>query len=460
MRVLFNVSSIKAQELLPYQEYPFGLLSLVSYLNARLSELTSKIIVGELEDSDINDFAPDVIGLSATSVIFSATVATVERIRKLDSHIPIVIGGAHISFLPHNLPLKADVAVLGEGEITFYELCRLFMRKKGLPSEELRHIKGIAFRENGELIRTDKNPLLDIKDVPVIECHDICEFKEKKELHFHVMTSRGCPYKCRFCASSWFWGKIRQQTPEATVNQIQYIVEKYSPEFMHIFDDLFTFNKSRLKEIQRLIVERKLHKKTAFECWVSGNTFDEEVARLLKEMNVVFVSFGLESGSPKIYKYLKGSWNSPEKNKKAVELAHRYGFIINTSMIIGIPGETIEDMKMTYDYIKSLPIDDGDLHLLTPYPGTEVWRYARERNLVTETMDDWHVLEYRNLTDPRTIYLGDTVSRADTLAFFNKISGLLARKRLRSKLVRRIGIILHPRRLLRRLGIKTMASRI
>jgi len=436
MRILLNLPTIHAFDISPEHEYPLGLLSITSYLKARIPDADVKIIIGLLSPVDVESFRPDVIGYSVLSPFFTIVADQIKQFAQMYPRMVFIIGGHHITYIPQNMPKECTVGVLGEGEVSFYGICKLISENIALAPANLSAIRGIQYWNGDELVST--GPIEKCIEVfPHITHYELCEFKTAKKIRYHLMTSRGCPYRCRFCSSSPFWKKIRYNSAEATVDQIEYIVSKFGPSVIHIFDDLMIANKERLKKIHELIIQKGIHKRVSFECWVAGSDFDIEAAQLLKEMNFKAVSIAIESGSPKIYRYLKGNWNSPQQNAVAVGIANRFGFQVRVAVIVGSPDETVDDMEMTYKLLKQLKVAGGAVSVLKPFPGSLLWKEAKSQGIVSDTMADWGSIESNDLSNPKTIFLGKKADRQETLRYFNTITTLLRRKSIVSKWKRR-----------------------
>jgi len=230
----------------------------------------------------------------------------------------------------------------------------------------------------------------------------------------HMFTSRGCPFNCVFCSSSCFWQRrIRYNSPEYVVGEINHLIEKYKVDGICIFDDLFIADKERLKKIVDLIDENKINEKVSFRCSVRSDLINEEVCKLMKKMNVQTTTIGFESGSPKVLAYLKRNTMTIEDNKRAAELLHKYGFEIEGLFMLASPGETKDDMMMTLDFIKNNFIDTIQLSITTPYPGTELWNYALEKGLVSNDMD-WSRLDLKPNEDlSNQLTMVDTMSKEE-----------------------------------------------
>lgn len=145
--------------------------------------------------------ATDLVGVSASSLNIKQAVTLAREIKK-HRPLPLLLGGVHISALPLTLPDEFDVGVIGEGEQTFIELLQAFQADGGLAPERLRRIPGLVFREAGRLVQTPRRPpIADLSEVPPPDRSVLRgDFRRA-----HVLTSRGCPYHCRFCSSRVFW---------------------------------------------------------------------------------------------------------------------------------------------------------------------------------------------------------------------------------------------------------------
>ncbi len=230
-------------------------------------------------------------------------------------------------------------------------------------------------------------------------------------------NSRGCQYACRFCSSSLFWRrKFRMFSPEYVVGEMKMLIEKYKVEEILIFDDLFALDIERLREIVRLAKEEGIPEKVNFGCLLRVDIATEERLQLLKELNVLQIDYGFESGNDRILKYLKRDTTTVEMNRKAAELSHKYGFRIHGFFIIGSPDETKEEMMQTLEFIKNNKIDSVTLCVMTPFPGTDVWDYAKERGLVSDKME-WSKLDLTP-EEGNFIYLNEKMPKEEFLELY------------------------------------------
>jgi radical SAM superfamily enzyme YgiQ (UPF0313 family) len=179
------------------------------------------------------------------------------------------------------------------------------------------------------------------------------------------------------------------------------MVGRYGVNKISFYDDLMIADHQRLEKLAVLIRKETTLSKVKF--WINARTnlMTEETARLLSEIGTVSVGFGMESGNERTLRYLKGGSVSVEDNYNAVKILHKYGIAANASFIIGSPDETKEEILDTYNFIKTSGLDFVDVFVLTPFPGTPVWEYAKSIGVVQDDMD-WDRLNiyFLKVTDP------------------------------------------------------------
>ncbi|UZE93663.1 MAG: B12-binding domain-containing radical SAM protein [Candidatus Pacearchaeota archaeon] len=365
---------------------PLGLGYLASSLRKEFgfNHIKFKIVDRDIKQ-EINNFKPDIIGITSVTQNYNKAIEYAKIAKKHD--IPVIIGGVHISALPSTLSRDMDVGVIGEGEETIIELFNLFEEKGCFDGDELEKIDGIVFRRNGELIITKKRKPIEPLDRIPMPARDLFTIKKSTSM----FTSRGCPYRCTFCASSRFWDNVRFFSAEYVVNEIKYLISKYKVKNIAFWDDIFIADKRRLKQILELLKKEGILGKVNFTCSVRSNLVNNEVSWLLKQMNVKSVSMGLESGSPTTLEYLKGRNITIKDHINAINIFKKYGIKIGASFIIGSPKESQEDILRTLKFIKENRLASFAIYVLTPFPGTPVWEYAKARNLVSEDMN-WNSL--------------------------------------------------------------------
>jgi radical SAM superfamily enzyme YgiQ (UPF0313 family) len=392
--------------------YPqLGLGYLVNYARQKLGPDTHtfKIITAGMEET-LEDFKPDLVGISSFSQNYGIVIQYARMCRA--RHIPVIVGGIHISMLPASLTDEMDVGVLFEGEQTFAELIELYSRTGTFEPSELDTIRGICYRLNGKPVFTPSRPLIENLDTIPRPARELLNLQGS---HLSMFTSRGCPYRCVFCASSRFWNTTRLASAQYVVDEIKELYYNYGAKLISFYDDLFIVNKQRLENIVQALAGEKLLGKVRFSCSARANLIDDKTAALLKEMGVVSVALGLESGHPRILTYLKSGNVTPEQNTLAVHTLDRYGIAPNAAFVIGAPDETKDEIMTTYRFIKSIPLRNFNVYVMTPFPGTPIWSEALERGLISDDFDNWPVLDTVHFSRhyQKAILMSRTLSRRE-----------------------------------------------
>jgi radical SAM superfamily enzyme YgiQ (UPF0313 family) len=411
---------------------PLGIAYLASYLMKYIG-FHDISIVDKPKDyfRAIKKLNPDIVGIGYCTTDTPTAVELAEKI-KSELNIPTIAGGQHISQIPHILPKAFDACTIGEAEQTFLELMKVFLKNNRFELHTLKNISGIAFHNNGNVVINERRPLIEPLDKIPFPARDLFDMDnylaprrsitdKKLSRGTHMFTSRGCPFKCIFCSSSHFWKTIRYNSAKYVVEEMKMLVDKYRVEGILIFDDLFAGDVSRMKEIIKLMKEEGLKDKLTFRCYTRVQLVaDEERCKLMKEMGITDLSLGFESGSQKILSYIKDGNVTIEQSKKAIENAKKYGFTIHGCFVLGSPMETKEDMLKTLEFIKNNPIDTIDLCLLTPFPGSKLWDYAKEKGLVSDNMN-FSILNIGPINLKNIIYMNETMSKEEFEKIYNII---------------------------------------
>lgn len=385
-----------------HTRYPaIGIGYLIAMLRQQFGDLVECNFVDRHAAEAIRVWRPHLLAVSSVSQNFNHAkeVAALGR----EAGVPVIVGGYHVTEMPETITRDMDVAAIGEAEYTICDLMQIYLDHGAFPTSELARVKGIAFWQDGELVLTDAREVVGahtrVLDELPMPARDLMRVRP----HTNMFTSRGCPYTCTFCASTRFWPNIRFFSPEYMIEEVRRLIRDYRVRYITFHDDLFIANVKRLRQFHELVLREGLPRQGfKFSCASSATRITDEMAQLLKEMNFVSVSMGLESGNQEVLTRLKGPAFKVETNREAVEILHRHGIHAHASFIIGETHESCEQMMDTYRFVRDNPLSLVNIYVLTPLPGTPVWSDARSKGLVADDMD-WNRLsasfeiEWRNV---------------------------------------------------------------
>lgn len=352
---------------------PLGLGYLASFLRREGHRVS--IFDGTLKNATtkdfllaISDFEPDLVGISVLTRGHGRAKKMIRAMRESFAKLPIVIGGTQVTAAPREVlsDLGADFAIVGEGELALLELVQALERGK----RNLEKIVGpyplIEDLDSLPFPAWDLMPPKSYRIAPILEPARAFPIAP-------IITSRGCPYNCSFCASNVIWGrKIRFRSPENVLAEIKMLKEKFGAREIHFADDNFTMNIQRAEEICDLLIAEKIN--LPWQC-PNGVRIDRLTLPLLQKMKKAgcyALGLGIESGNQEVLK--KNNKNLDlnivsevlEKMKKVG--IESYGFFI-----LGLLGDTRATIKQTIDFALKLPFDKAWFNILTPYPGSSAF---------------------------------------------------------------------------------------
>ena len=388
---------------------PLGLAYLAAYLKREGHDVAAMDMNYPLdspprrylrEDSEVIEtvqaFNPDVIGFSCYTHTRHNAYFWAEVLKRHIPGVTTVFGGPHVSFLPEqilNRHPEVDYIIRFEGEIPFASFLRELengTNMDGVPSLAYRDAKGHP---------TVTERMGFIKDLDSLPDPDISVFYHADELMMqakpvegrsdlfqgpmlHIMTSRGCPFGCKFCCSSHFWGKgVRFHSPERVIEQIKMIRERW-PTVRNVafHDDTLTLKRSHVQRICELLLAENL--KFRWTSWSRLDVLDADLLRLMKEAGCVYLKCGIESGTERGLKLVGKKIRLAEVPEK-VQMIKDSGIVGAFSFILGIPGETTEEAYETIRMIRRLGVTRENLRVnfwTLIHPGTYFCREFEKKH--------------------------------------------------------------------------------
>ena len=378
------------------RHYPLSFAYLMGYLNKHIPKSIDTVWL-EQQSIEQSVNAIDILCVSCISQDFGDLEKTISAFRAKNPGVAVIFGGNHITNFPQTLPKSVDIGVIGEGEITFYELITSWMKKNTFLEEDLEHIDGIVYRTASGILNQNKPRQLH-NNLDDFGLPDRSIFPNSSR-SLYLLTSRGCPYECAFCSTALFWKKTRSFSTEYIADDIETILA-IAPDtcVIGVWDDLFISNKKFLLSLRNILKQRKLLPTLKLHPNVRANLISEAMCTMLHQLNVCGVSFGFESACDKNLRIVKPA-TSVDINLKALDTLKKFNIPACCSFILGIPGETEAEAKVTLNTIINL-ISDGrlnepHLNILMPMPNTIFWNQAEKQGLLSSDKNmEWNRLRY------------------------------------------------------------------
>jgi len=325
---------------------------------------------------------PDIVGITSYTVHVNTVRKLFEQIKAWDPQVLTVVGGHHATVVPEDfVSPDIDLIVMGEGVFTFKEIVARFERGEGFDG-----VPGVAFARNGTLVKTEP---MQVSDLDVFAFPDR-RFTARYRPHYFsewmkplasLRTSKGCPYRCTFCA---LWklagGRYLKRRPEKVVEELAGLDE----EFVFFADDESLVDASRMKTMATLIREAGIQKR--YFVYGRSDTIarNPELLELWRDVGLERVFVGLEFFRDEDLKEIhKGS--TLRDNEQAVQVLQGLGIDIYASLIVR-PEFTRADFAACRQYCRALDLDFATFAMLTPLPGTDLYQQVKER-MITHNYD-------------------------------------------------------------------------
>mgnify|MGYP001556191710 CR=1 FL=1 len=326
--------------------------------------------------------SPDILGITTMSPQAEGARILSKIMKEINPETKIIQGGIHASLYYKEVLEKSpvDVCALTEFDLAVAPLVDLLIKDK-----DLSDFPGIAFRDKNGEIKTGppRTPIHDLDEIPypVRELNTIGNNPTIPAV-MPMVSSRGCPYNCTFCARLSMSGrKVRFRSAKNVVDEMEILYHKYGARVFIFEDDTFTINKKRLREIFRLIRERKLD--ISWECQTKVNVVEDELIKEMKANGCTTISIGAESGNQDILNYLNKK-QTVEQIKTASKIIQDNGIILRPFFMIGYPVETEQSLEDTFTLIKELDSYTAHVYPIIPMPGSRIYQDVKNQGKISE----------------------------------------------------------------------------
>ncbi len=345
----------------------------------------------------IADFKAEAVGVYVISLLWEQASTFLNDIKIDNPDVFTFIGGHGATAMPDRLMAECDsldTIVVGEGEITAGELIDAVAA-----GEDYSKIPGLIFKDSsGKVVRTAARPMIqDLDDLP-FPAVELCEMERYWPSFEQVSTvpamqmigSRGCNGSCIYCYK--MYGRhIRLRDPVKIVDEIEGYIKNYGVREIKFWDEHFTHDHEHVYKFCEELLKRKIN----IRWWVScrADSVDKRLLRSMKAAGCWCINFGVESGVQKNLDVLL-KFESIDRIRVAIKLAHSVGIKTHTTYIFGIPGETFEEGLETIDFAKELSSFTVEFFPITPFPGTPLYKGVMQGKFgkMSSALDDQGML--------------------------------------------------------------------
>lgn len=343
----------------------------------------SNMIWKEVRET-IKAYNPDIVGISSMTASYVSALNVAKIVKNINPKIKVVMGGRHPSALPE-IVIKneeVDYVVIGEGEKTFLELI------SNLDSPQ--KVEGVVYKNaKGDIFFTEKREFIDINSLPL----PIFESKITKYYYesvaenydpvhaWGIVGARGCPFNCIYCASE---NVVRYRSPQNIINEIREVKKRYKINEVSFEDDSFSLNRKRTIELCNALQTENI----SWRCNTRVDLIDEELIKKMKLCGCNYVNIGIESGSPNTLAKIQKNITY-DKVYDAITMLKKNGLPVMGYFMIGFPWETENDMYLTVNLIKRLPLNNHQVNIATPLPGTQLFQSLVDTGQININTENW-----------------------------------------------------------------------
>jgi radical SAM superfamily enzyme YgiQ (UPF0313 family) len=360
-----------------------GLLTLAACLREKGVEV--EVIHATPEGLGAEQLVKRVLASGARMVGFRSIACTVHiiaaicrQLKKQKPEITTIIGGPHVTAVPEETFLlfpELDVGVVGEGEISLYNLIEAL--RSGGPLDQ---VQGLVFRdEAGQIVTTGHSPYVrDLDSLPFPAFDLLPRFPERyhpsvlmyKHLpSINIVAGRGCTGKCIYCDRNVFGNRLRNNSPEYTFKLMQHLNQTYGIVDFVFYDDNFVLRRQFITELCNLMIAQGAP--FSWSGMARIDFLDQDLLRLMRRAGCWQIAYGIESGNAEVLQVLKKGYQ-PELVSRVLDWTHEAGINAKGYFMMGNPGETLETIRETVDFACRSRLYDFEISKCCPLPNTEL----------------------------------------------------------------------------------------
>ncbi len=373
-------------------------------------EVNENIVRVGLSDRDIREqileYNPDLIGINCQfSRQYKIYHHIFSLVKKIKANCITVAGGAHATVCPEDVlgDPCCDFLLIGEAEDSFNDLlCKLIEEK------DITSVDGLGWKANGDiLINGKKKWITDLDTIrfPAYHIMKLDKYFGLKSSHgtrhknrfCPIVTSRGCPAKCTFCSAHRVWGKkYRLRSVDNVLEEMKLLKDRYDIEELMFEDDNVTANPKRAMKLFSRMVEEKLN-----FIWDTPNgvgiwSLENNLIDIMKQSGCIKLNFPVESGSQHVLSNIIKKPLKLSKVRSLVEYCRKINLEYGMFLVIGMPGETIEDMWKSFLFAADCGCYNPHISVATPYPGTELFEICSKNQYILKNfhLDDLFIRSF------------------------------------------------------------------
>ena len=336
---------------------------------------------------------PEIVGITCGSATYRKCLETAKAIKEVLPTCKVVVGGWHASYMPDSLleTPEIDYVVMGEGERAMTELAAHIMKHED--NHLAASIAGVALRIEEKIVKTPPKFISNMDEIPFPARHLLPLHLYDRTMEFlnvepadAMSIARGCTFNCGFCETKKLWGNIcRAFSPQRVLNEIEDLVNKYGTKGIYFINDNFTLRKKETVELCDLMIKNKLDLE-----WVCDTRVDlvtQELLEKMKSAGCKAIWFGVESGSQRILDRINRHITL-EQTENTFRLCKKVGIKTACSFMLGMPGETREDLKTSFKFAEKLDADWCQFNIFIAYPDSSLYQEMLRENSY-ERLDDF-----------------------------------------------------------------------